>query len=399
MQVVYFDCGSGISGDMTVGALLDAGVPAEDVFQKIRTLKLPDCQLTAEPCQRKGFRGTKFLVRSAPEKGHRHLKHIREMLEGSGLSDRQRQLVDRVFWRLAEAEAQVHGSTPEKIHFHEVGAVDSIVDIVGSCVAWDLLGADRALASAVAVGGGTIEIAHGRCSVPAPATAELLKGVPLAAPPCQAELTTPTGAAILTTLVTEFRPLPAMTIDAIGYGAGDRDFPSHPNLLRVLVGSLATSDPANQVLVHDEVLCLETHIDDETGEVMAHCAQLLMESGALDVAATPVIMKKGRPGVCLTVLCPPECRERLEGILFRHTSTLGVRGWLARRATLPRAAVTVATRFGQVDGKLVTLPNGTQRFAPEFQSAAERAVEQGCSLREVMQEAEWSWSQRHRHPS
>jgi uncharacterized protein (TIGR00299 family) protein len=243
MRIAYLDCASGISGDMTLGALLDAGVDLAAVQAGIDSLGLPSCRLVVQETKKCGFRATQLTVEHEPEHKHRHLHHIEAMIAGSVLTERQRELALRIFGKLAEAEAKVHGTTIQKVHFHEVGAVDSIADIVGSAIAWDLLGVERIVCSPVPTGTGFVQIAHGRCSIPAPATGELLRGVPLAAFDVEGELTTPTGAAIVAALVDQFGPLPAMTVERIGYGAGQKDF-QHPNLLRLLVGTDAANRTA-----------------------------------------------------------------------------------------------------------------------------------------------------------
>jgi hypothetical protein len=307
------------------------------------------------------------------------------MIQAGRLTARQKELAGRIFTRLGQAEAKVHGTTPERIHFHEVGAADSIADIVGTAVGWDLLGVERLVASPVPTGSGRIRIAHGEVSVPAPATAELLCGVPLAASPVQAELTTPTGAAILTTLVDAFGPLPAMTVERIGCGAGQRDLAEQPNLLRLLVGE-SVSGPADAT--HDQVCVLETNLDDTSGELVGHCVSELWSDRALDVYTTPIQMKKNRPGVTITVLCRSEDADRLEAVLFRETTTLGVRRWSAARHVLARQAHRVETPWGPVEGKLGWLGEGAVRFAPEFESCRQLAAAHGLPLREVYEAAQ-----------
>jgi pyridinium-3,5-bisthiocarboxylic acid mononucleotide nickel chelatase len=264
MRIAYLDCASGISGDMTLGALVDAGVDLAALNAGVQSLGLPGVRLVTATVKKKGFRATQITVEHEPEHKHRHLHHITAMIDASALTPRQKDLAKRIFGRLAEAEAKVHNSTIEKVHFHEVGAVDSIADIVGSAIGWDLLGVERIVASAVPTGGGFVEIAHGRCSIPAPATAELLKGIPLAESRVAFELTTPTGAAILATLVDSFGPLPAMTIDRIGYGAGQKDLEEQANLLRLLVGETNAAPRSEQLWV------LETNLDDLSGELVGH---------------------------------------------------------------------------------------------------------------------------------
>jgi uncharacterized protein (TIGR00299 family) protein len=276
----------------------------------------------------------------------------------------------------------VHGTTIEKVHFHEVGAVDSIADAVGAAIGWDLLGVERIVASAVPTGTGFVEIAHGRCSIPAPATGELLKGIPIAPSSVEAELTTPTGAAILAALVDEFGPPPAMTIRTIGYGAGQRDLERQPNLLRLLVGE--TSAPAGG---GDQAWVIETNIDDSTGEVLGHVAALLWDAGALDVYHTPIQMKKNRPGVTLTVLCRAEQIAAIESLLFRETTTLGIRRWPVSRHTLERTPHTVETPWGQVAGIRAITPDGEVRFSPEYEACRALAESKGVPLQEVYRAA------------
>ncbi|HEX6961341.1 MAG TPA: nickel pincer cofactor biosynthesis protein LarC [Lacipirellula sp.] len=380
MRIAYLDCASGISGDMMLGALLDAGVDLAAVQAGIDSLGLPSCRLVVQEVKKAGFRATQLTVEHEPEHKHRHLHHIEAMIEGSTLSERQRELARRIFGKLAAAEAKVHGTTIEKVHFHEVGAVDSIADIVGSAIAWDLLGVERIVCSPVPTGGGFVEIAHGRCSIPAPATGELLRGVPLASFECEGELTTPTGAAIVAALVDEFGPVPAMTVEKIGYGAGQKDF-KHPNLLRLLVGEIAK--PVSGGISGDTITLLETNLDDATGESISYCIERLWNAGALDVSTTAIAMKKNRPGVLLAVQCRPADAEKLAEIVFRETTALGLRRSRIERMTLPRRAATVSTPYGEVAGIVATLPGGGERFSAEYDACAGLAAARGVPLEEV----------------
>ena len=343
MRIAYLDCASGISGDMTLGALVDCGVPLAEIQQGIDSLGLPACRLEATEVKKKGFRATHIQVVTEPEHKHRHLHHITAMIERSSLTPRQQDLARRIFARLAEAEAKVHGTTVEKVHFHEVGAVDSIADIVGTAIGWDLLGVDRLVCSPIPTGCGTIKIAHGQVSVPAPATAELLTGIPLAPSDVPAELTTPTGAAIVATLASEFGSVPAMRIERIGYGAGTRDLEQQPNLLRLLLGEVADAGGGG-AWRDDPVWVLETNLDDVPGEWIAYCGERLLAAGALDMYSTPIQMKKNRPGCLLTILCrdaemhPPGrdclCRDGFLG----HSSLAGRAActWIAKRLRCQR---------------------------------------------------------------
>ena len=376
MRIGYFDCFSGISGDMTLGALVDAGVDAAAIKSAIGSLGLP-CELSFETVRRCGMRATYARVEAAPEHVHRHLHHIEAIIDKSTLSPRQNELAKRIFQRLGEAEATVHGIEIKKVHFHEVGAVDSIVDIVGAAVGLDLLGVDRFESSPLPPGRGWVKAAHGKMPLPAPATAELLKGVPLASSDVEMEMTTPTGAAIVTTVGETFGPLPAMTIDAIGLGAGTRDFPGQANILRLFVGKV--SIPADG----DRVWVLETNLDDLPGEIVGYTTTQLMAAGALDAYVTPIQMKKNRPGVMVSVICDEAAIPLMEEVLFRETTTLGIRRYPASRHKLRRQATEVTTTFGPIKGKLGWIEGRAPTFSPEHDDCARVAAEQGVVLREV----------------
>jgi len=377
MRIAYLDCASGVSGDMVLGALIDAGVDLAQVQAGIDSLGLPSCRLATQEVKKKGFRALQLTIDHEPEHVHRHLHHIVTMIDGSALTPSQRELALRIFNRLAQAEAKVHGSIIEKVHFHEVGAVDSIADIVGSAIAWDLLGVEKIVCSAVPTGTGFVNIAHGRCAIPAPATGELLRGVPIAASDVEGELTTPTGAAIVSTLVDEFGPLPAMTISSTGYGAGQSDF-EHPNLLRLLVGDSHGGDSLGS-----QIVLLETNLDDTSGEAIGYCVEQLWQAGALDVATSALQMKKGRPGVLLSVQCRPTDADQLAQILFRETTTLGLRRSTLQRQTLPRCPVKISTDWGEIAGIAATLPDGSVRFSPEYDSCRDIADKEKVSLAAV----------------
>ncbi|NLX54466.1 MAG: nickel pincer cofactor biosynthesis protein LarC [Planctomycetaceae bacterium] len=394
MRVAYLDCSSGISGDMTLGAIVDAGIPLETIQQGIDSLGLPSCRLVATDVKKHGFRATHIEVQSEPEHKHRHLHHITDMIDRSALSAAQQQLAKRIFTRLGQAEAKVHGTTIEKVHFHEVGAVDSIADIVGTAIGWQLLGVERVVCAPVPTGQGTVQIAHGRVSVPAPATAELLTGIPLAASNVEAELTTPTGAAIVATLADQFGGLPSMQIETIGYGAGTRDLDDQPNLLRLLIGqSLDAAHQGDRAWQEDPVWVLETNLDDVPGEWIAYCTQRLQDAGALDVYLTPIQMKKNRPAVLLSILCRAADLTVLERIVFAETGSLGIRRWLAHRHTLSRQSCAVQTAWGEVTGKSAVLADGTTSFAPEYESCRQLAAASGQPLRDIYRAAQQAFGQ------
>jgi uncharacterized protein (TIGR00299 family) protein len=373
---------------MTLGALVDAGAELAAIQRGIDSLGLPSCRLVAGEVKKRGFRATQITIKHEPEHKHRHLHHIAAMIDGSTLSPRQRDLATRIFRKLAEAEAKVHGTTVEKVHFHEVGAVDSIADIVGSAIGFDLLGIERIVCSPVPTGRGFVEIAHGRCAIPAPATGELLKGVPLVAIDVEGELTTPTGAAIVAALTDEFGPLPTMTVERIGYGAGQKDFPQ-PNILRVLVGAAMPNDTQPKT---ESIVLLETNLDNASGELVGHAVDRLWEAGALDVSLTPIQMKKGRPGVVVSVQARPSDADRLEAILLLETPTLGVRRMAVMRTAIARESHQVQTKWGTIAGKVAHLADGTQRFAPEYDSCHQIAVNARIPLADVIAAAQSAFS-------
>jgi len=381
MKIAYLDCASGISGDMTLGALIDAGADLEAINAAIGSLGLPGVRIVAAETKKHGFRAKQITVEHEPEQPQRRLHHIDALIDQGALTPRQRALAKRIFLKLGQAEAKVHGVTLQKVHFHEVGAIDSIADIVGVAVAFDLLGIERVTCSPIPTGSGFVQIAHGRVSIPAPATGELLTGVPLAASNVQAELTTPTGAAIVATLAEQFGPPPAMTIEAIGYGAGQRDLAEQPNLLRVLIGT------ASDTLVGETLWMVETNLDDSSGEIVGYCLERLWEQGALDVYTTPVQMKKNRPAVVVSVLCRGEELTAIEQTLFCETTTLGVRRWPVSRTRLERRPYRVATPWGPVDGVLGLVPGQPPRFSPEFESCRALAHAQRTPLRSIYEAA------------
>jgi uncharacterized protein (TIGR00299 family) protein len=378
MRIAYFDCMSGISGDMTLGALVDVGVHLSTLQAGVDSLGLPSCRLVAEEVKKCGFRATKVTVEYDPEHTHRHLHHITDMIQASELSAAQKQLAIRIFTRLGEAEARVHGTSIQKVHFHEVGAVDSIADIVGAAIGLDMLGVDRVVCSPVPTGSGFVKIAHGRVSIPAPATAELLKQVPIAPSEIAAELTTPTGAAIVTTVAERFGCLPGMHAETIGYGAGTKDLEGQANVLRLFVGTM-TADASDA----DQICVLETNLDDVSGEVIGYTTTQLLQAGALDVYTTAIHMKKNRPGVMLSVIADPHEVAKLERIVFAETGTLGIRRLNVDRHKLRRQAHTVVTAWGKIDGKAALLSDGQIAFAPEYESCRVRAAEAGVPLRRV----------------
>jgi hypothetical protein len=388
VRVAYLDCSTGISGDMTLAALIDAGVDPQAIRTGIDSLGLPGVQLHVETVIKGGFRATYVRVEHPEQHAHRHLTDIVKIIDNAeAVTPKQKELAKRLFEAVGHAEARVHGTTIDKIHFHEVGAIDSIVDIVGAAIGFDLLGADEIVCSFIPTGHGQISIDHGICSVPAPATAEMLKGIPLADVPVEAELTTPTGAAIVKTLVDRFGTLPPMTIEEIGYGAGTMNIPGRANLLRLFVGQ--PIHKANS----DRVLLLETNLDDVSAEIIGHTKQRLLEAGALDVFTTSIQMKKDRPGTIISVLARPADGDALERILFEETGTLGIRRQHIERATRAREAHSVETVWGTVAGKIAYRNGAPTDFTPEFEDCARIARETQTPLREIYRAAESAFLQ------
>ena len=379
MKVAHFDCVSGISGDMTLGAVIDAGVPAEAIRAALASLGLP-LELEVERVKRCGFTATKATVHAKDEEDYRFLPDVEAIIARSALTPKQRELASAIFLKLAQAEAVAHGMPLERVHFHEVGALDSIADILGAAVGLDLLGVERFTSSPVPTGTGTVKGAHGIMPVPTPGTLELLRGVPLAPSEVKFELTTPTGAAILTTVVTQFTTAPAMTVDRIGHGAGTKDFLDRPNILRLWVGTANPDRVADDFT--DTVAVLETNLDDCTGEVIGYAIERLFTAGALDAFAVPIQMKKNRPAFLLTVIAEPARVPELEAILFRETGTFGIRRTTAVRSKLHREAITVATPWGEVRAKR-GWRDGFEIVTPEYDDCARVAAESGVPLRSV----------------
>jgi pyridinium-3,5-bisthiocarboxylic acid mononucleotide nickel chelatase len=372
MTIAYFDAFSGIAGDMTVGALIDAGADVERLFAGLDSLGT-GARFRAGRVKKKGIMGTQFFVEHEDQKKHRHLPHIVKMIEAAALPDGAKQNAVRIFNVLGEAEAQVHGVPVEKVHFHEVGAVDSICDIVGAALALELLGVEQVYVSAINTGSGTVEADHGVMPVPTPATALLLTGKPVYARGPETELTTPTGAAIAAALGVGFGAAPPMRIAKTGFGAGTKEFAGQANMLRVLVGELTGAGEATAIRV------LEANVDDSTPEVLGYAMDRLLAAGALDVTLQPVYRKKQRPGTLVQVLARVEDQERLAGVLLRETSTLGIRISEAERRVAAREFIDVETPYGKVRMKV-----SESGAAPEFEDCRQLAEATGKPLKEIL---------------
>jgi uncharacterized protein (TIGR00299 family) protein len=389
MKYAYFDCFSGISGDMTLGALLDAGVPIEKLRSDLQGLNIPGWELTAEKVWKNGMAATYAKVRAQDTQTHRSLNTILGIIENSSLAPSVKDRAAAIFKNLGEAEAAVHDVPLEKIHFHEVGAVDAIVDIVGACIGFAALGIESFACSALNVGGGTAKMAHGVLPVPAPATARLLLGKPTYSNGVQKELVTPTGAAIVATLCTAFGPQPQMIVNAIGYGAGIADLEGQPNVLRIMVGEAAEKRAAAE---SETIRVLEANLDDMNPQIYGYFLEKALAAGALDVFATPVQMKKNRPGMLVTVLCKPDDEAKFHEMLFSETTTLGVRTYTAERRVLARQWETVQTSFGEVRIKVARLNGHIRQASPEFEDCRKLAEAKNVPLQRVMDEAMRTWS-------
>ncbi len=393
MTLCYLDCFSGISGDMLLGALVDADLPAARLEAELRKLKLEGWTLCTERVQRGQLTATKLSFQVKESHHHRTWRTIRELIHQSELSEAVREGAEKIFERLAEAEGTVHGIAPDEVHFHEVGAMDSVLDIVGVSVAVDALGIERIVASPLNVGGGRVETAHGVLPVPAPATAALLKGVPVYSSGLEAELVTPTGAAVVSTLASSYGSFPPMTVSAIGYGAGARDLSEQPNVLRVFLGQSAEVAPGAE---EPSITILEANLDDMNPLLGGYFMEQALATGALDVFYTPVQMKKNRPGLMLTVLCPPDRVDALTTLIFEQTTTIGLRFYQARRRVLERSFITVQTSLGPVQMKLATLNGRVLNAAPEYDDCQRLAREKGVPLKQVMEEAQFCFRQQHK---
>jgi uncharacterized protein (TIGR00299 family) protein len=393
-RVLYFDCFSGISGDMALGALLDAGLPLDDLKAALGSLALGDAHVHTTKVLRAGLSATKFTVHehaaassehthdhggehsASARHAHRHLAGIYKLIDASALSAAGRDRAKRMFQRLGEAEAAIHQMPLEKVHLHEVGALDSIIDIVGIVYAMEWAGADRVVCSPLNVGGGMVNSAHGRFPVPAPATVALLGDAPVYSGAVQKELVTPTGALIATSYASSFGPIPSMSIERVGYGAGERDDPTTPNVLRVLIGREVAGQAAR-------VTVIECEIDDMNPQIFGVVMDRLYAAGALEVFYVSVQMKKNRPGTLLTVVAPPELKSQMTDVIFRETTTIGLRHYDVDRECLERNIVDVETPIGTVRFKVASRAGHVLNAVPEFEDCAKLAVAHNLPVKEV----------------
>ena len=383
-RLAWFHCFSGVAGDMALGALLDAGADLDEVRNLVQRLPVGGWELTAEPVLRGGLAGTKVRVRVEETTVHRTAGHIIAMIEEADLPDRVMQRALAVFGALAEVEGRLHQRPPSQVHFHEVGALDSIVDVVGSCAAMGVLGIDEVWSSSIATGRGMVRSAHGIIPVPAPAVVGLLVGAPTHGIDVPFELTTPTGAALMAATVTGWGPMPAMLVESVGFGAGDRDLDGRPNLTQVVVGTSTTPAEPGQ-----PVSLLEVNVDDVTGETLAHAVAMCLEAGAHDAWVTPIVMKKGRPAHVVSALCDPVRMAEVAAVLTAETGSLGVRGHAIERWPAARTMDEV-----DVDGQRIAVKVTAGRAKVEHDDAARAARALGLPLREVVSLAEEAWRRR-----
>jgi pyridinium-3,5-bisthiocarboxylic acid mononucleotide nickel chelatase len=379
MRIAYFDCFSGISGDMLVGALLDGGLDFEYLKSEIDKLGL-DVEIKAEKVVKQNISSTQFTVIFEDQKHHRHLKDLNALVENTPIDDEIKDKAKEVFLKIARAEAKIHNMPLEKVHFHEIGAIDTIVDVVAALTGFKKLGIEKVFCSRLNVGSGFVTFSHGKFPVPAPATAEILKGVPSYSTNSEGELVTPTGAAIITTLTGNFGNMPLMQTESVGYGAGSKDF-GHPNVLRVYIGQAADNEQQG-----NEIIVIETNIDDMNPQWYDHIIDRLYAGEALEVFITTIQMKKNRPGVKLTVLSEPEKKEQLIRIIFQETTSIGIRMRRESRETLVRESKVLNTPYGKVNAKVSSYENEIMNIKVEYDDLKKLAISNNIPVKKLSSE-------------
>jgi pyridinium-3,5-bisthiocarboxylic acid mononucleotide nickel chelatase len=391
MKTLYFDCFAGASGNMILGALIALGVDIENLIEQLQLLDVADFEIEISTKDKSGISAVYVDVKVPNEKAHRHLKTIKKIIEDSRLSDSVKKRAVRIFTNLAEAEAKAHGIEIESVHFHEVGALDAIVDVVGACIGFEMLGIEKFVCSKIHVGSGFVNMAHGKFPVPPPAVAELLKGFSIYSTEIVGELITPTGAAIISTVCDEFGNLPEMTIEKTAYGAGSRDYKDFPNALRLILG-VSSSEfqvPSVNSSHNDALTLIETNIDDLSPQILGFVMERTFEIGALDCWFTPIQMKKNRPAVMISILCDEEKKENLTELLYTETSTLGVRVSTVERNCLVREIQKVETEFGAVDVKIARFKGKIVNVMPEYEQVKRIALEKNIpflKLKRIVEE-------------
>ncbi len=380
MKALYFDCFSGISGDMILGALIDLGVDAEKWKSELNKIPVKGYEIEISKKQKNSIWGTDVNIIIDDHYSHRHLEDLLKIVDESGLSENIKTKAKNIFYKIAEAEAKIHNQPIDEVHFHEIGALDTIIDVLGSLILLEMLEVAEIYSSPLPLGSGFVNTAHGTIPVPAPATLEILRGIPVYKDGREGELVTPTGAAIISTVANFVQELPPIRVDKIGYGCGKKDF-SFPNLLRVYVGELVEST------VKERNIVLETNIDDMNPQIFGYLVEKLFKEGALDVFLTPVYMKKGRPGILLSVIAPLVMEERLSEVIFRETTTLGIRKIYVDKKIMPREIKEIETKWGKVRIKVANI-NGIRKAYPEYEDCKSIAERENIPLKDVILEIE-----------
>ncbi len=381
MKVLYFDLIGGASGDMILGAMVDAGLSLEKLKELLAGLNLNEFDIQAKIVDKNGFSATKVDVLVTEQPPERHLKEIKDIIQKSSLPQTVQNRALQIFERIAGTEAAIHNKSIDQVHLHELGGTDTIIDITGTLLALEHLEISKIYASPVPLGKGFIKGAHGQIPLPSPATIALLKGIPVYGRDIDAELVTPTGAALLAELVDDFGPAPPLVLETVGYGAGGRDLPI-PNLLRILIGEIASADSGTI----DRLAVLETNLDDLNPEIYPYVIESLFAAGALDVTLTPIQMKKNRPGTQIQVLCEPSMMDSMRSILFRETTTLGIKQILVDRYSLPRTIREVETPYGKIRVKIAEISPDLNKISPEFEDCRRAAQEHGIPITQIYQE-------------
>ncbi len=381
MKALYFDLIGGASGDMILGAMVDAGLSIDKLKELLSGLNLKEFDIQAKIVDKNGFTATKVDVLVTEQPPERHLKEIKDIIQKSSLPPAVQNRALQIFERIAKTEATIHNKSIDQVHLHELGGTDTIIDITGTLLALDHLEISKIYASPVPLGKGFVKGAHGQIPLPSPATISLLKGIPIYGRDIDAELVTPTGAALLAELVDNFGPAPPIVLETVGYGAGGRDLPI-PNLLRVLIGEISPSDSATL----DRLAVLETNLDDLNPEIYPYVVESLFAAGALDVTLTPIQMKKNRPGTQIQVLCEPSMMDSMRSILFRETTTLGIKQIMVDRYSLPRTIREVETPYGKIRVKIAEISPNIKKISPEFEDCRRAAQEHGIPITDIYQE-------------
>jgi len=395
MRQAYLDCSSGISGDMFLAALLDAGLEAKALLSGLKKAALGFYEFKRTRALRGGLAGTRVEIVGPPEQPERKLPEITALLKASDLSETVRERALKIFTRLAEAEGKLHNQPTQQVHFHEVGAVDALVDVIGVCAGLELLGISDLICSPLNVGGGQVKSEHGSLPVPAPATAELLKGIPIYSTGVEAELVTPTGAVLVATLASSFGPMPPMKVERIGYGAGEKEVPGQPNIARLFLGErMETVQPRPGAAGDELVSIIEANLDDMSPQLYGYLVEQALAAGALDVTCSAVQMKKNRPGLAVSILASPDKSDALAQLLFEQTTTIGVRIYEARRKVLERELVSVKTEYGQVRIKVARRDGKVLNVAPEYDDCQRLAAEKSVPLKQVILAAQLAYMQK-----